>query len=149
MWGDRRTARCQDICIFGFLTCVADRYKIMLRADWFGGDGFAPMTWHVYRLIDPRTGKPFYVGCTAVAKNRFQDHVDDPTLAARPRCRELRGLGLHPKLKIVRAFRGKRSAYEFACGLILTARGLVNAPLEFFRWPKPSRNRDSFGGRAT
>jgi hypothetical protein len=139
----------ENISIFGFPGCVAIRYKIMLRADWFRGDGFAPMAWHVYRLIDPRTGKPFYVGCTAVPKDRFQDHVDDPALAARPRCRELRGLGLHPKLKIVRAFRGKLAAYEFACRLILTTHGLVNAPLEFVRRPKPSRNRDSFGGRAT
>jgi hypothetical protein len=94
--------------------------------------------WRVYRLIDPRTGKPFYVGCTGVAKDRFQDHVDDPPAAARPRCRELRGLGLHPRLKIVRAFDRKLAAYEFACRLILTTRGLVNAPLEFFRWPSRS-----------
>jgi hypothetical protein len=98
-------------------------------------------TWHVYRLIDPRTGKPFYVGCTAVAKDRFQVHVDDPAVAARSRCRQLRDLGLHPRLKIVRAFDGKLAAYEFACWLILTTRGLVNAPLEFVRWPRRSALR--------
>jgi hypothetical protein len=99
------------------------------------------MTWHVYRLIDPRTGKPFYVGCTTVPRDRFQVHVDDPAVAARSRCQELRSLGLHPKLKIVRAFDGKWSAYDFACRLILTTRGLVNAPLEFFRWPSRSERR--------
>ena len=100
-------------------------------------------TWRVYRLIDPRTGKPFYVGCTTVPTDRFQDHVDDPAVAARSRCQELRAHGLHPKLKIVRAFRGKLAAYEFACRLILETHGLVNAPLEFVRWPKRSRNRDN------
>lgn len=94
---------------------------------------FAPMrTWHVYRLVDPRNCKPFYVGCTTVSKDRFQDHVDNPAAAARARCRQLRDLGLHPKLKIVRAFDRKRAAYEFANRLILTTHGLVNAPLEFF-----------------
>ena len=91
-------------------------------------------TWHVYRLIDPRSCKPFYVGCTPVAKDRFQDHVDDPAAAARSRCQELRDLGLHPRLKIVCAFDGKHAAYDFACRLILETRGLVNAPLEFVRW---------------
>ena len=43
-------------------------------------------------------------------------------------------------MKIVRAFDGKRSAYEFASRLIFTTRGLVNAPLDFYRWPsRPDR----------
>ena len=70
MWGDRATAPYQHIWIGGFLTCVAGRYKNMLRAGLVRRD--APMTWHVYRLIDPRTGKPFYVGCTTVPRDRFQ-----------------------------------------------------------------------------
>lgn len=96
-------------------------------------------TWRVYRLIDPRGGRPFYIGCTSAPTGQLQDHVDDPAVAARSRCRELRDLGLRPRLKIVRTFDRKQAAYEFA--LILATHGLVNAPLEFVRWPKRSRNR--------
>src|SRR4249919_3346297 len=96
--------------------------------------------WRVYRLIDPRNSRVFYIGIGSVAKDRFQDHVDAPAVAARARCQELRDLGLRPRLKIVRSFDRKLAAYEFACRLILTTRGLVNAPLEFFRWPsRPDR----------
>ena len=38
-------------------------------------------------------------------------------------------------MKIVRAFDGKRSAFEFASRLIFTTRGLVNAPRDFYSWP--------------
>ena len=127
MWGDRATAPFQDIWIGGFQTCVATRYKNMLREE--GAIGFAPMrTWRVYRLIDAR-GRPFYIGCTSAPTDRLQDHVDAPAAAARARCRELRALGLRPRQKIVRTFDRKRAAYEFANRLILKTRGLVNAPL--------------------
>ncbi len=66
--------------------------------------------WIVYALIDPRDGKPFYIGCTTRPKDRLTAHGCDPASAAWPRMVDIRALELRATMKIVGRYRDKTEA---------------------------------------
>lgn len=67
--------------------------------------GNAPIRTHyVYALTDPRDGAARYIGRTCDPKRRLTQHCAPERLAQSPKAdwiRELRGLGLRPRLRIL------------------------------------------------
>jgi len=84
------------------------------------------MIWSVYRLVDPRTGAAFYIGCTVNTGRRLAAHSSDPASAAWERCRALRTVGLRAELEVLETFADKDEALDREREIILSTPGLVN-----------------------
>jgi hypothetical protein len=87
-------------------------------ADW---------PFYVYELIDPRDGKPFYVG--KGVRNRVYQHERDAARGAEgPKCDRIRSIeaeGLKVGHRIVRKFKNEIEAYAFEASRI-AALGMIN-----------------------
>lgn len=86
---------------------------------------------YVYHLIDPRDGKPFYVG--KGQRTRGNDHVKNIATHAKDsqhpkdqRIREIIGAGLDVEVKIVERFTLEADALEFEKQQISSLEGLTN-----------------------
>lgn len=60
------------------------------------------MTYYIYKLVDPRTNKPFYVGMTNNPKHRFNQHLSiyHTTRIKEAIIQEIRAQGFHPIMEI-------------------------------------------------
>lgn len=82
-------------------------------------------TWHVYRLLDPRSYKPFYIGCSVDPVGRAKHHAYD-YCSSRERCREIKAAGLEVLVIIVSSHTDKLLALKAEWSLIISTLGLVN-----------------------
>lgn len=67
------------------------------------------MKFHIYQLIDPRDGLPFYVGYTFDMKQRFSEHLATAYFAKsakEQRIFELKSLGLCPEMEEIEEVNG-------------------------------------------
>lgn len=85
------------------------------------------MIWAVYGLVDPRTAKVFYVGCTSKLKQRITAHHCDPASAAYWRCHDLRAVGLRAECIIFATAETKIAVKVVEARLILSIPDLVNS----------------------
>lgn len=104
------------------------------------------MTWYIYRLVDPRNCKPFYVGLSIAPRRRLLGHMYDPASAGWPTCRELRSIGLKPILEFVSEHDTRDAALIAEWELIMASDGLVNrSRLE--PWPSWARRNPEIAKR--
>lgn len=82
--------------------------------------------WNVYRLVDPRDEKPFYIGCTMTPYGRYLGHMTDPASSAWPRMRDIKDAGLRADMGIVAEFDNKWVARSHERQLIIETDGLLN-----------------------
>lgn len=90
------------------------------------------MIYYVYQLVDPRTGKPFYVGkgkdrrawfhAECVKRGRSTGNIQKDERIA-----EIHAAGLNVAVKIVERFDGQKAAYAHERKLIASIEGLTNA----------------------
>jgi hypothetical protein len=83
--------------------------------------------WYVYHLIDPRSGKPFYVG--KGSGNRMYDHgrSSDKTNPKKiEKIREIKRAGLEVVRKQIAFFRLEKDAYTFESKQIKEIDNLTN-----------------------
>lgn len=90
-----------------------------------------PGRFYVYYLVDPRDGKPFYVG--KGQRTRGNDHVKNIATHAKDsqhpkdqRIREIIGAGLDVEVKIVERFKLEADALAFEREQIASTEGLTN-----------------------
>lgn len=80
-------------------------------------EGPAGQPWTVYTLADPRTGFPRYVGSTYDLRARISRHLSGALRRSGARSvawiRELRSLGLTPRVDVAAIFYVKDDAREF------------------------------------
>jgi hypothetical protein len=83
---------------------------------------------YVYRLIDPRSGAPFYVGISKNPWSRFDGHRNDPGSGGWPKVRELlkAGFARADILHIHTWCENREAAYKLEHQLITTTEGLLN-----------------------
>jgi hypothetical protein len=74
-----------------------------------------PKQFYVYELVDPRDGKPFYVG--KGQRDRVSDHVREANRGVHShKCNKIRSIqndGLAIQTRIVKEFRNEDAAYRF------------------------------------
>lgn len=82
--------------------------------------------YYVYQLVDPRDGRPFYVG--KGQKHRAWKHLRGKShnAAVNARVAEIEALGRAVEVEIVRWFDTDGEAIDFECTLICATDGLVN-----------------------
>lgn len=90
------------------------------RSDWRTSKTIA---FHVYVLVDPRDGRPRYVGCTMNPRQRMSAHLNanKSTEGNGRRCewvRELKTLGLAPKMMGLGKAVGFRAAQKLEASWI-------------------------------
>ena len=95
-------------------------------------------TWHVYALVDPRTGDDFYIGVTTRPRQRRYNHGNDPGSAAWPTVRDIRADGFKFTMRILASYSDKAPAYAHEDRLIHTLSGFSNRLLG---GPKHGRKR--------
>jgi predicted GIY-YIG superfamily endonuclease len=66
----------------------------------------------VYALIDPRSRKVRYVGCSHDIQKRLKQHCTNPAYRLYKWIRELASYGMVPKLKKLEEFSSKHEAYK-------------------------------------
>lgn len=116
------------------------------------------MTHYIYTLIDPRSGKPFYVGQSKHPERRLKEHiylalqVVRDHLDARGRCiRDILASGQLPALAILEATSAERidsAEFEWFARLIAEGAPLLNTP-QFLAapnalYPRPAYPRTPF-----
>jgi hypothetical protein len=83
----------------------------------------------VYQLIDPRDGKPFYVGCTRAPASRARAHRSGARgTSIYPRIREIKSCGLVPIFEVVKSGLNKIQALWLEREMIYDTPGLLNRP---------------------
>lgn len=85
----------------------------------------------VYVLVDPRHGKPFYVGISNNPWYRFYSHQHDRTSAAwgfLTFLLENEGIESSRILKIYRKCKTRREAFDLEHNLVTSTPGLLNRP---------------------
>lgn len=82
--------------------------------------------WYVYRLLDPRTMEPVYVGCSVNPKARLVNHMSDPACAPYHLGRKLKSLGLKFALEVLSVHTDKLEALMAEWRLTVATPGLLN-----------------------
>ena len=82
----------------------------------------------VYRLVDPRNGRTFYVGIACDPIRRLRNHATDPSSAAYLMLLSIRASGfeINDLLEIESEHQTRVEALEAEAELIRTMSGLVN-----------------------
>lgn len=119
-------------CGFGPSLCRG----VHASADVGEGDFELSAAWHVYALIDPRSGSPFYVGITSRPEARRGGHTGDPASAAYNRCYEIKMAGHRVAMEILSTHETKMGGLAEEAHQISSLPGLVNLL-------KPSRTGES------
>ena len=58
-------------------------------------------TYYIYQLVDPRDGKPFYVGCTTNPHRRLIQHSKNPSGGSASKIEKILNSGSKPELEIL------------------------------------------------
>lgn len=98
----------------------------MIRPDC--GDS-THMKWYVYRLIDPKDGKPFYIGKGCGKRARSHLNVKNGRLPIHARINLIRDAGREPSVEIVERFESESEALTYEAHLISKTPGLENVLL--------------------
>lgn len=110
------------------MSAVSDQEMVDWRARY---DKNNNQPHYVYRLIDPRTGAPFYIGVSRSPGARLGDHHRNKGSAAFERVTEIVSSGSHVQLEILAKHDTRTQAFDHESHLISLTPGLTNRARPF------------------